>query len=370
MEIGSFYEIDSQIISGALPRCDGFCLDGVERYGKRNTVFTASAREAVRLALKSMGGRRSNAKRRCLMPAYMCDSVFLPFFLEGWELVFYHLDRNLKPDFEEFAQQTERVRPELIFIHSYYGADTWKDARGLLAKWRRAGIKVMEDVTQSYYLSSAGQEADYIIGSLRKWYAIPDGAFVAADGPLSCGCISESDAFASEKLEVMQEKWKYLNEGGQNKDNKAKFLQKNRRLEEELDSVGEIRKMSLASEILLSRTEEAKAQRKRRENAEFLKNRIFEDSGISFAPSGGAPLYLPVYAKDRDQVQAFLAQRGIYAPTLWPVGAANREILDEDEKYIYSRILALPIDFRYGGQEMRYIADTLNQWRDQNWNRS
>ena len=31
MEIGSFYEIDSQIISGALPRCDGFCLDGVER---------------------------------------------------------------------------------------------------------------------------------------------------------------------------------------------------------------------------------------------------------------------------------------------------------------------------------------------------
>ena len=43
----------------------------------------------------------------------------------------------------------------------------------------------MEDVTQSYYLEGAGEEADYVVGSLRKWYPLPDGGFVASKEPLA-----------------------------------------------------------------------------------------------------------------------------------------------------------------------------------------
>ena len=43
----------------------------------------------------------------------------------------------------------------------------------------------MEDVTQSYYLDHACEDADFVVGSLRKWYAVPDGGFVVSDLPLA-----------------------------------------------------------------------------------------------------------------------------------------------------------------------------------------
>ena len=64
--------------------------------------------------------------------------------------------------------------------------------------------------------------------------------------------------------------------------------------------------------------------------------------------AGTAPLYLAVYALDRDRLQRFLTEHNIYAPVLWPVGKENEGCLTEDEKYIFGHMLALPMDQRYG----------------------
>lgn len=84
--------------------------------------------------------------------------------------------------------------------------------RRQLAGLRRSGVLVMEDVTQSYYLEEAGKDADFVVGSLRKWYAVPDGGFVASDIPLAEDVLETGEEYARERLVPLVQKWEYLKE--------------------------------------------------------------------------------------------------------------------------------------------------------------
>ena len=92
MEIGSIYEINPATVAVAEEsQTPLFSLKETEKYGKKNVSFTASGRAAIALALKSYaqnraGGNKTEAGKKCLLPAYMCDTVFFPFQWEGWEI--------------------------------------------------------------------------------------------------------------------------------------------------------------------------------------------------------------------------------------------------------------------------------------------
>lgn len=374
MEIGSIYEISPDAAAGtdreaALPPLR---LKEVEKYGKKYCRFTGSGREAIALALRSLEADRPGLNKCCLLPAYMCDSVFFPFLRAGWRIHFYHLDEELAADPESLGGQVEHIRPGLLFIHPYYGMDTWKPLRPLLPRWQAEGVCIMEDVTQSYYLETAGREADYVVGSLRKWYPIPDGGFVASHRPLP-EALSDHREFVGSRLQVLTEKWEYLHGMGEPEEKRARkedYLGQNRRLEEELDGYAGISRLSEVSARLLARTEEGECRRRREENHRFLLHKILhspgiKESGIRPLPSrqeGAAPLYLAVCAGDRDGLQAYLRERNIFAPVLWPPGEENEGCLTEKERRVYDHLLALPIDQRYGQEEMGYIAGTLEEY--------
>lgn len=156
MEIGSIFEVnpDEAKKAGTIGTLH---LAQVEKYGKKNQCYTASGREAIELALISLERERPDISKCRLMPAYMCDSVFLPFLHRGWELAFYSVDRALETAGEEIFRLSLECDPGLIFIHPYYGADTCKVVRKQMQALRKSGIMVMEDVTQSYYLEEAGR---------------------------------------------------------------------------------------------------------------------------------------------------------------------------------------------------------------------
>lgn len=396
MEIGSIYEIDPGVWRRGSEAAEaGRCLRlvEVEKYRKKHISYTASGREAIALALKSLEENRRDVAKRCLLPAYMCDTVFFPFERAGWEIYFYHIDRKMRADTAEIDRLIEQVRPGLIFIHPYYGVNTWKAARSLLHEWKAQGICIMEDMTQSYYLEDAGVEADYCVGSLRKWYAVPDGGFVASDEALSeimCAGSGESGAgangessetneiFVRTRWEMMTEKWEYLHSQGSSQERRAlkeDYLKKNREMEAWLDDYAGISALSDESAYVLSLEDEAACRERRRENLAYLhKELAYLNEKLArraqFVPvfdevQGAASLYYPVYAGNRDELQRFLAVNGVYAPTLWPVGKENADCLSEDERYIYEHILALPIDQRYGIEEMRRVAEVLEQYEEE-----
>ena len=80
-EIGSIYEIDPASVrpEGAEDVKEPF-LAQTAKYGRKNCVYTASCREAIALALRSLGQQRPGLAKKCLLPAYMCDTVFFPFW--------------------------------------------------------------------------------------------------------------------------------------------------------------------------------------------------------------------------------------------------------------------------------------------------
>lgn len=388
MEIGSIYELDPGLLRGVRTESTGrFNLGEVEKYSKKYIRYTASGREAIALALKSFEQKHPDALKRCLLPAYMCDSVFFPFEHAGWELHFYHLDRKLEADVDELNKLIGQIRPTLIFIHPYYGADTWKSSRPFFREWRKQGICIMEDVTQSYYLENAGMEADYCVGSLRKWYAVPDGGFVASDEELPRDELALDEEFARKKEELLRDKWEYLHgqmEEEQRQALKAEYLRKNRETERWLDEHTGINAMSEDTAYILSGINEKECESRRKENSRYLHEHLGRRTQIvpvfdrecteedTVGTSGdesdagsvwdAAPLYYPVYAEDRDDLQKYLALRGVYAPTLWPVGTENADVLSQEERYIYEHILALPIDQRYGTQEMKRVVEVLDQY--------
>lgn len=369
MEIGSIYELNPAFCKDGLTKPTGpFRLGEAEKYNKKYIRYTASGREAIALALKSYESGHPQAAKRCLLPAYMCDSVFFPFERAGWELHFYHININLEADIEELDRLIGQIEPALIFVHPYYGVDTWRNARSFLRMWRAQGICIMEDMTQAYYLENAGKEADYCVGSLRKWYAVPDGGFVASDEELPETGHATNETFVREKGALLRCKWAYLH--GQMDEEKrraikAEYLQKNRETESWLDAYGGISGMSAESAGILSQIHEKECENRRKENCIYLHENLAGRTQIRpvFADlTDAAPLYYPVYARERDELQRFLALRGIYAPTLWPVGEENAGILSPDERYIFAHILALPMDQRYGIREMQRVLEVLDQY--------
>ncbi len=392
MEIGSIYEVNPALAETAGAEDGGkLSLAEVRKYGKEYCVYTASCREAIALALKSLEEHREDIPKRCLLPAYMCDSVFIPFVRAGWELHFYHIDKRLAVRAEELCRRIDEVRPGLLFIHPYYGVDTWKAVRPLFRGWKAQGICIMEDVTQSYYLDGAGAEADYVVGSLRKWYPVPDGGFVASKEWIPDKWLEGEAAYVKMRLEALEEKWRYLNGAGssvsvsksleERQKIKAKFLEKNREAEGELDRYQGITGLSHTAEHILKETDEEAAKERRRENYRYLYGKLCgktrfspvlqmgeEGAGMgtgSTREEGAAPLYFAVYVKEREKLQEYLRERDIYAPVLWPVGTENGGDLSEDETYIYGHILALPMDQRYGMEEMRRIAEVMEEYERQ-----
>ncbi|MCM1261798.1 MAG: UDP-2,4-diacetamido-2,4,6-trideoxy-beta-L-altropyranose hydrolase [Butyrivibrio sp.] len=386
MEIGSIYEINPDSVARAMAGTAGQIeLKETKKYGKSHIAFTASGREAIAFALRNLERRQGIAKR-CLLPAYMCDTVFFPFENAGWEIYFYHVDKKLAADADKLRIQAERIKPGLIFIHPYYGIDTWKPMRGLLAEWKKQGICIMEDVTQSYYLDNVGKEADYVVGSLRKWYPVPDGGFLAADEIISDEELKPNTEFVEKRLELLTEKWEYLHGHGNAESRrrlKADYLQKNRQMEQWLDNHKGICALSDEAAGILMAEDEMRCSEQRKENCEYLYKKL---SGMKqFVPvfceecyewdteaenvTTPAPLYFPIYVNNREDLQSFLSSNDIYAPVLWPIGRENEDILTQDERYIFEHILALPIDQRYGIMEMQRITDVLEQYDKQGGNK-
>ena len=380
MEIGSIFEMNPNCIEKInLSSGEFLRLKEVDKYGKKNTIYTASAREAISLMLYSVEKEYPKIKKKCMMPAYMCDTVFIPFVRNGWDLIFYHIGKDMKADRTELAALIQREKPDLLFIHDYYGVDTWAEMRPFLEECRSRGLLIIEDVTQAYYLD-AGSTADYIIGSLRKWYAVADGGFVTTNNIIHEEIVVKDDAFAMERFQVLSQKWDYL-QRIQEKENvlheeqkealkrqKEEYLFRNRELEECLDNYKKVTAISDMSKELLAMTDEETAKMCRKANFMILSEGLAERKTVVSVMGDYegtvAPLYFPVYMEDRNTIQEYLRKQDIYVPVLWPVAKENKQVLSETEQYIFSHIAAIPLDQRYAEADMQRIVAVIKEFEE------
>lgn len=356
LEIGSFYEwreVTEKI-------GEGYKRNKLAA-GEKITLWV-DGRTAIAAALCDIEKRFTDVKKICLLPSYTCDTVIIPFVKRGWDIIYYDIKKDLTVDENYFLDLLEKNNPSVLLVHSYYGVDMMRSVHSTINKMRRNnGLIYIEDMTQSIFLTERKlSQADYIVGSIRKWLEVSDGGFCISKESMDNGASKAFVEYLHIKREAQSKKHKYLMGDFEDKN---EFLNENRQAEQMLYSVRELYCMSNQSRHCLQRTDWSSIGAVRNENMRVLDEGIASlricEKVIKFE-SDSVPLYYPIYVKDRDKVQQYLQQHDVFAPVLWPIPREINAKLSKDVRYIYDHLLAIPCDHRYDKKDMNRIINVLH----------
>lgn len=360
-EIGSIFTLQD----GDFAPCDNpadvrdFVLDDSENQG---IVYHSLCRESLSVIAELC----KDNTQTVLIPSYTCVTVIDPFVQKSWHCSYYEVTEDLSIDIPSLEQQVLAHKPALVIFHPYYGKDfTDKELNAVL--WtKKQGCKVVVDLTQNIFSKQRLPEVDFYVGSYRKWMPVPDGAFMIykkSEYNILDATV-ENEEFVSLQTDAMYLRGCY----NQSQNQRLKEIAMRIARKGVACSYLPIRAhaMSVFSQNIITKDLLMNCAQKRKENYAFLfeklKNNVkgFRLMRNSMDEINESPLYFPIYADDRSDLQAFLAKNKIYAPVIWPKPEhiVCGKLVDD----IYQHILAIPCDQRYCIGNMEYVVDVLNKY--------
>jgi len=292
-----------------------------------NMMKLNTGRNALLYLIKTKGIKKLH------LPYYMCSSVSEMLFRYEIEVDYYHIDVRFNPIFNKNLDEDE-----YLYVVNYYGQLTNDIIRTLQNRYKR----IIVDNTQAFFQEPVdGIDTIY---SCRKFFGIPDGAYLSTDKKLEVHL--QTDVSKDRMGQIL----------GRFEDQASKYYieyKENEALFKELP----LMKMSSLTQNILGAIDYSKVYKTRNENYRFLASTLGPKNALSLISPVGAFAY-PMYMENGLAIRKELAQKKIYIPTLWP------NVLEEcDEgsiEYDYAmNILPLPCDQRYSLLEMEHLANQL-----------
>lgn len=307
--------------------------------------------------------KRIGREQKVLIPAYTCSTVYEPFIQAECKCIFYNIKNDLTIDIEDLKIKYSESGASACVIHPYYGMGFTDEEEMSIQYLHDCGCIIIEDLTQSIFKQSS-RCSDYITGSLRKWFPIPDGAFLRSN---TGNEFMEKENpqfynFLQDQIDAMYLRGVYF----QNGDESLKQISIRLKKRAVKTTYGRItpHSMSMVSINEMLKQDTNFIVRQRMENYQFLFENVVETEIIRHVTTEkrtivSAALYFPIYCKNRESIQRELAKEHIYAPILWPLDE-NTVNASKEVKEIYDTILCIPIDQRYTIDDMKRIANLLN----------
>lgn len=357
VEIGSVFPLESLDIdtSTKLKKSDLLSLLNLQE----NTLFLSLGREGFNIIAKN-----HPENNKVLLPNYTCQTVCDPFVQLGWDIDTYYIDIELKINIPSLKDKIDKFNPGVVVFHPYYGTNFTNEEIEIIADIKNKGIIVAIDYTQSIYTNEHLFFADYVIGSLRKWFDCPDGGFIYSNyhDISTYSNLPENKSFFITQADSMYLRGCYFKTDNQSLKDISIRLNK----QAVCDAENNIKPHSI-SEFGMNRLLNADIENYRQIrffNYKYLYNNLLQNEQIKFVYNDlteiiSSPLYFPIYCKDRHNLQKQLVKNKVYAPILWEVPVYYKD-LDSNSKYIYDHILVIPIDQRYSTEEMGKICDIIN----------
>lgn len=336
-----------------------------ENYGQNklyeNSIFTASGRSAITLLLQKVKPKFNHV----LLPAFLCDSMILPFTTKGYQCSFYGIDQELKPIMDTICKKEE---VGIILHMGYFGYPTNRLLHEMIPIFRDRGTIIVEDITHTLFSESNKiNENDYTIASIRKWFGTPCGGFLASameDGYEES--LIREEEFLSIRLKALLLKGKYMQMGCKSyaSDLKEQYLQLFSEAEERLDRDRKPYGIDFVSKQLWDSLDTRELVIRRRKNFSILMEGV---KGLSFLspvfdtlPEGICPMFYPVYIPtDRDYIRHQLSKSKVYCPIHWLVPKMVCLEQFPDTAQIYHSILSIPCDQRYEPSDMQRVIEVL-----------
>lgn len=311
-EIGGYFELE-QLISN-------------EYY--KGLIHLNTARNALLYLIKS------KKIEKVYIPYYLCNSVSDMLEKYGYEYEYYKIAADFSPIFNK-----ELNKQEYLYVVNYFGQLSEDKILSIKDKHNQ----IIIDNTHAFFqrpLSSIDT-----IYSCRKFFGVPDGAYLSTDKKLD----------EELKIDISKDRVEHLlgRYEGLASDYYNRFLKVDEQFNGET-----LKQMSKVTRNLMGAINYQNVIQKRNKNYNYLEKELNKYNQVNFISYKG-PFCYPFYAENGLKLRRNLAEKKIYIPTLWK---NVLQVTSEDSiEYRYSaNILPIPCDQRYDEDDLKYIIECLN----------
>lgn len=278
---------------------------------------------------------RARRIKRLWIPNLICNSVIDVCRRENVPYTMYDIGQNFLPEGNILLN-----KGEWLYFVNYYSQF---DNTTISALKERYG-RVIVDNAQSYFQTPLpGIDTIY---TCRKWFGVPDGAFLYTDAQLS-ETLPQDESF--ERMRFLLGRFERSAS-----EFYADYVFNNRLFSDE-----PIKQMSKMTANLLRAIDYTFVKKARKENYMTLHRELKDINKLSICIPDNAPFMYPLLLENGAEIRAALQKQKIYVPKLWPSVADWTE--PESVAYrMAEQILPLPIDQRYGKADMERMIKALS----------
>ena len=270
--------------------------------------------------------------KKLYLPYFLCDSVANVCKKYGVEVAFYHIGENWLP--KDLVIDGDAW----LYIANFYGQITRED----LARLAEVHNNVIIDNAQAYFDAPlANVDTLY---TCRKFFGVSDGAVLYTNSKLE------------RSLEIDESFNRIHYVLGRYERTASEFYEEAAQNNDIFDNEP-IKEMSRLTKNLLRSIDYEYVKQVRTNNFAYLHEKLREVNKLNVRLIEGAFMY-PLLIDDGMKIRKQLQQMKIYIPTLWP------NVLEECEpdtlEYKFAaEILPIPVDQRYGIEDMEYLVEVI-----------
>lgn len=265
--------------------------------------------------------------KKLWMPKLMCDSCDLVLARHGVEVRYYSIGMDFKP-------HVGHREVDWLYVVNFYGQLSNEYLASL-------GKNVIVDNAQAYFQPPIpGVDTLY---TCRKFFGVTDGAILYTNQKIEIPQRDES----FERMHFIL--GRYERSAGEFY---REYVDNNHFFQKE-----PVKKMSKLTENLLHGLDYDAIQKRRTDNFAFLHERLANRNLLKLIVPEGAFMY-PYYVENGSELRKKLQAEKIFIPTLWPA-VLNRCNQNELEYQMAKNILPIPVDQRYGIEDMKYLVKKL-----------
>lgn len=292
-----------------------------------------SGRHALEYVICALGNR----VRQIWLPYYTCDVVLEPIRRCGIIPHFYHINESL-----EIADNIELGKNDYIIVNNYFGI---KDEYIYRMASRYKNRLIVDNAQAFYCFPILGTNSIY---SPRKFFGLPDGGIVSSTAKFDDKL---PEGYSFNRCNHLLKRIDLGAESGYND-----FKSNSRQLTDE-----PLTGMSNLTKRLLGSIDFEWVKTKRRSNFETLHSALASSNKLSIPKldSFACPMVYPFLTEEATDLRKKMICNKVFVATYWPniLKECNPDSL---EFHFANNILPLPIDQRYGEEEISLIYSIIN----------
>ena len=298
-----------------------------------NAVGLNSGRHALEYILSGISPR----PLRIHIPYYTCEVVLEPLRRLGVSFSFYHIDENLG-----ISDLPVLHEGEYIIVNNYFGI---KDSH-IHQLYLHYGDRMIVDCAQSFFAPREGGMKMFF--SPRKFIGVADGGYAWP------GVVPDIDLPQDYSTDRSIHLLRRIDAGAE-----AGFREFQR--DDETLSSEPVKRMSNLTRSILESTDCKEIIRRRRSNFETLHNALASKNRLCIpdCDSFVCPMVYPLWTDDKSLRQRLIENK-IFVATYWP-NVFDWCDVDSIEYRMAEHIIPLPIDQRYGEEDMQRIINIIKE---------